>query len=202
MLFFTWISQSKSQYIYWYCYCCIWTKITWTTCSFGHLLKLSLLGPRGLLRNNPLCCPSLCRRNPEDRISNHLLTFPCGRCRCIYSLFINTTEFNGSFQLISFMHYKSKVAVQALHAELVLRGVFLEGVHVLRGKWRDVYERQPSHPSFWLTLQIMILSSIFDQVGWAVTVLCFQSTRSRCLFSVLSCSHQPHTALYCKMTEQ
>lgn len=87
-----WTSLSKSQYIYWYCYFCIWKQNTWTACSLADLLKLSLLGPRGLSRKNPLC-----RRNTEDRISNHLPTFPRGQRGCITFIFLTRLNSVGPF---------------------------------------------------------------------------------------------------------
>lgn len=84
----------------------VYTKITQIACLLAHLLKFSLLCPRGLPRSNPLCSPSLCRRNLEDRISNHLPTFPLWSVRMHNFLFINTVKFSGSFQLIEFMHCK------------------------------------------------------------------------------------------------
>lgn len=91
-----WISQSKSQCVY----------KSYTACMLAHLLKFSLLGLRGLPRSHSLCSPSLCRRNPEDRISSHLPTFPLWSVRMHNFLFINTIKFSGSFQLIEFMHFK------------------------------------------------------------------------------------------------
>lgn len=84
----------------------VYTKITQIACMLVHLLRFSLLGPRGLPRSSPLCSPSLCRRNPEDRISNHLPTFPLWSVRTHNFLLINTIKFSGSFQLIEFMHCK------------------------------------------------------------------------------------------------
>lgn len=169
----------------------------------AHLLRFSLLGPRRLPRNNPLCSPSLGRRNPEDRISNHLPAFPLWSVRMHNFVFMNTIKFSGSFQLIEFMHCKWPCSSTWPFRRCTQ-------------SW-DIFGRAPCltrkvERSFWETtlLPFILIYSAHYDFEWY-----FQSGRmscdsfvsspciqAGCFLSCLGLLPTPHSSLRCKTREQ
>lgn len=115
----------------------VYTKITQIACLLAHLLKFSLLCLRGLPRSNPLCSPSLCRRNLEDRISNHLPTFPLWSVRMHNFLLLTQLNSVAPFSWLSSCIASGHAVPRSCSGVAGRAGVFLAGLHALPGKERE-----------------------------------------------------------------